>query len=449
MRLRVLESLADVPADEWNRLAGRTNPFVRHEFLLALEASGCVSALSGWLPRHLAVYDEAPPYTLLGAAPLYLKEHSYGEYVFDWAWADAYARAGLQYYPKLVSAVPFTPVSGPRLLFAEERGCEAVISTRSGTGDPAPASERAAPRDAGAATGPRLLCAEERGTDEGAPAACAPVFARSPPPEAHTVSVAVAGRLIEGALELARELDVSSLHWLFTRADEAQRLERHGHVRRSGYQFHWHNNGYRSFDDFLAGFVSAKRKKIRRERRYVREAGVEMRVLHGAELGDEHWRTFYGFYHATVRKHGAIPYLSQDFFRMLGRTLPQAVVMILALHRGECVAAALNLRGEDALYGRYWGGREDFNSLHFEACYYSPIEYCIAHGLKRFEAGAQGGHKLARGLLPVATCSAHWLQAAQFQRAVADYLAHERHGVEYHMDELREHAPFRRAAPAS
>jgi len=378
MKREVITRLAGVGRDDWNRVAGTGNPFLRHEFLAALEASGCTGGDSGWQARHLLLRDDAG--ALLGAVPLYLKSHSYGEYVFDWAWADAYARAGLRYYPKLVAAVPFTPVTGPRLLIA-------------------------------------------------------PQVERDP----------VASALIDGALELAEASASSSLHWLFTPPAECALLESRGLLRRVGYQFHWQNRGYRDFDDYLAGFAAAKRKKIRRERRQVREAGITLEVVRGAEAGAAHWNAFHAFYRDTVRKHGAIPYLNREFFHELGRQLPEAVVLILARHGDEWVAGALNLQGADTLYGRYWGGREGYHSLHFETCYYRAIEYCIDTGLARCEAGAQGEHKLARGFLPVPTYSAHWLRHPQFAHAVSDYLARERQGLELYLAELDGHSPFKQS----
>ncbi len=380
MYLSVAESLEQIPAVDWNALAGDANPFLKHEFLHALEATGCVSAETGWRPQYLVIHsDGVRRGRLLGAVPMYLKNHSYGEYVFDWAWANAYARAGLSYYPKLVVSVPFTPATGPRLL-----------------------------------------------TLAGADAA------------------AIKKCLIRGALDLMEQCAASSLHWLFLTEDDARQLETDKHMLRTGYQFHWTNAGYRDFDDFLSTFTAQKRKKIRRERRYVEEAGIAMEVLSGANITAAHWDGFHEFYHSTIRRHGAIPYLSREFFRRLGETMRDQVVLIFARHGAEYVAGALNLRGADTLYGRYWGSRGEFHSLHFETCYYRAIEYCIGHGLRRFEAGAQGEHKLARGFAPVVTRSAHLLAHPQFNRAVADYLERERIDVASVMNELNEHVPFKK-----
>ena len=379
MHLSVTHDIETVSAQAWNRVAGTDNPFLRHEFLAALEVSGCVTESRGWRPRHLLLHADGPGRgSLLGAVPLYLKNHSYGEYVFDWAWADAYRRAQLEYYPKLVAAVPFTPATGARLLVAPDA-----------------------------------------------------------PPEARA-------RLIDGARALADEYKVSSLHWLFTDAADTQRLEEHGLLRRSGFQFHWHNHDYRSFDDFLAGFSADKRKKVKRERRQVRDAGITIETVEAGAIGVEQWDIFYGFYLATIEKHGAYPYLTRAFFEELGRRMPENLLLILARREYEYLAGAFFVRGADTLYGRYWGARAEVHSLHFETCYYAAIDYCIAHGLKRFEAGAQGEHKLMRGFLPTPTYSAHWLRHPQLNRAVADFLAREQHGVNHYIDELDRHSPFKK-----
>jgi predicted N-acyltransferase len=379
MHLSVVESIDQVPTSAWNRLLGTESPFLRHAFLAVLERTDCVGADAGWRPQYLLLHaDKTDGGGLLGGAPMYLKTHSYGEYVFDWAWANAYERAGLRYYPKLVIAVPFTPATGSRLLVA---------------------------------------------------------------PDVDHASVRRA--LANGALALARESGVSSLHWLFAQADEVELLTEIGHLRRTGYQFHWCNPGYRDFDEFLAALSSEKRKKIKQERRYVRDAGVTVQTLTGADIHRRHWDMFYQFYLRTIETYGAIAYLTREFFHALGESMNEAVVLILAYHNGRCIAGALNLRGADVLYGRYWGTQRSLNGLHFEVCYYAAIEYCIKQGLACFEAGAQGEHKLARGFLPVTTYSAHWLRHAQFSRAVADFLHQEQHGVDDYMDRLREHSPFR------
>jgi predicted N-acyltransferase len=378
MRLRQFTSYRDIAPDIWNRLAGAHQPCLRHEFLYALEASGSATPATGWTPRPIVLEDDQGQ--ALGAVPLWLKDHSFGELVYDFAWAQAYERAGLPYYPKLIAAIPFTPITGPRLLLAPD-----------------------APR--------------------------APVV----------------DRLVAGARELADASRASSLHWLF--ADDADRhaLAASDFLHRTGVQFHWENRGYTGFEDFLAGFSADKRKKLKRERRHVREAGVVMEVRAGHDVTSDLWDVFYDLYTANIRRHGGMMHLTREFFHRLGQALPQAAVLVLARQGKDCVGAALNLRGHDALYGRYWGGRPDIHGLHFETCYYTAIEYCIAEGLRRFEGGAGGEHKLARGFLPVTTHSLHWLRHPQFAQAVADFLAREQRGVAHYVDELNEHAPFKMA----
>ncbi len=365
---RVVEDLATIPAAQWNALADGV-PFLRHEFLAALHETGCASARTGWAPRFLTLWDGD---RLAGAAPLYLKSHSYGEYVFDWAWADAYQRAGLAYYPKLVCAIPFSPVTGPRLLAAD---------------------------------------------------------------------AAARRHLIAAALELAR--GVSSLHVLFPTAEEAHELERAGLMLRRGVQFHWSNPGYRDFDDFLSTLTHDKRKKIKQERRRVREAGVSLVRKVGDEITEEDWRFFTRCYNRTYRAHMSSPYLNLAFFSRLGRALPENLLLVVAERAGRPIAAALDVFTPAALYGRYWGCVEQVSALHFEACYYQGLEFCIERGIAAFEGGAQGEHKLARGFLPQQTWSAHWLRHPQFADAVERFLAREAAGVGRYIDELREHAPFR------
>jgi len=370
--------LRTVDPDQWDNCAGNDLPFLRHAFLAALETHGCVGNNTGWRPQHLLATRGGQ---LAGATPLYLKYDSYGEYVFDWAWADAWQRAGMDYYPKLVAAVPFTPVSGARILVAPGEDYNQISDL-----------------------------------------------------------------LVGAALELAQKLKVSSLHWLFTTEHDTRLLQDHHHLRRTGYQFHWRNDGYTSFDDFLTSFSSAKRKKIKRERRHVREAGVTLEIVEGNQINDALWHRFYTFYRSTIECRGAIPYLNLAFFKEIGRTLPDNIVMVLAKHADEYVAGALNLKSDNTLFGRYWGCLGEFNSLHFETCYYTAIEYCIDKGLKRFEAGAQGEHKLSRGFLPSKTWSAHWLSHPQFYQAISEFLDREHQGVDNYVDILQSHSPFKNSA---
>jgi uncharacterized protein len=376
MRITIHEHLADIPSAAWNALTDGRDPFLRHEFLVALEHHNCVGEQFGWLPRHLAAYDDNG--ALIGAVPLYLKDNSYGEFVFDWAWADAYARNGLQYYPKLVSAIPYTPATGQRFLIAS-------------------------------------------GAD-------------------HAV---VSNGLIAAALELARELGVSSLHWLFTPLDQTEQLLAHGLLRRTGCQFHWQNKGYRDFSDFLDGFTSAKRKKVKQERRHVMDAGIELEVVHGSAMSESQWHTLHGFYCSTFARKSGVPTLTLPFFLEISRTMGNALVLVMARHSGNYVAGAICLRGTDTLYGRHWGCNAEYHSLHFEACYYQGIDYCIEHGLQRFEPGAQGEHKISRGFMPTPTWSAHWIAHEGFRNVVARYTAQESEQMDEYIRELGLHSPYK------
>jgi predicted N-acyltransferase len=372
---RIVTGLAEVPAAAWDACAGGDNPFLCHAFLEALEASGSATAKTGWLPQHLLVEDEGG--RLLAAAPLYLKSHSYGEYVFDWGWADAYERAGGRYYPKLQCAVPFTPVPGPRLLVHPQ----------------APEGTQAA--------------------------------------------------LIEALLEVARRHRVSSLHVTFATEPEWRALGAAGFLQRQGQQFHWQNRGYRDFEDFLGALASRKRKQIRRERRDALAGGLSVRVLTGAEIATRHWDAFFRFYLATSDRKWGDPYLTRRFFDLLGERLSDRVALVVAEKAGTIVAGALNLIGRDALYGRNWGCLEDFPFLHFECCYYQAIEFAIARGLARVEAGAQGPHKIQRGYLPVPTYSAHWIADPALARAIEDFLRRETRSVERERAQLAGLSPYR------
>jgi len=366
--LKVIDTLRAVEPLAWNALADG-HPFLRHEFLNALHETGCACESTGWSPRYLTLWQGA---SLVGAMPLYAKDHSYGEYVFDWAWADAYHRYGLPYYPKLLCAVPFSPVTGPRLL------------ARDGT--------------------TRAL-------------------------------------LVRAALRLGT--GASSLHVLFPTELEAREMEAAGLMLRRAVQFHWENRGYASFEQFLSDLASVKRKKIRQERRRVQETGVRLRRLVGGEIGDENWSFFTRCYNSTYRAHHSTPYLSLEFFRRLGESLPEHLMMVLADLDGKPVASALNIFSPGALYGRYWGSVAHVPLLHFEACYYQALEFCIERGIRTFEGGAQGEHKLARGFMPTQTWSAHWLRHPEFSDAVEKFLARESKGIERYVDELNERSPFR------
>ena len=378
MRVASVARIADIPAASWNRLHGTHYPFLRHEFLLALEESGCVCSATGWTPCHLTLSDDQG--MLAGAMPLYRKTNSFGEFVFDWAWADAYRRSGLHYYPKLVSTVPYTPATSTRLLSA--------------------------------------------------------------PGENQTE---VSRLLLDAALALTRQTGASSLHLLFPALAETQLLSTAGMMLRKDCQFHWRNHNYASFDDFLAGFTAEKRKKAKRERRRVSDAGISFEHLSGHQIDRKLWQQLMPLYASSFLRRGRIPYLNEDFFLRISSTLPDNLLVILARLRGEPVATAICYRSADTLYGRYWGSTGEFHSLHFETCYYQGIEYCISNGLQVFEPGTQGEHKLARGFSPTETWSAHWLSHPQFAAAIDNYLERERTHIDEYMDSAREHVPFRKA----
>jgi predicted N-acyltransferase len=366
--VQVVDSLGGVDPLEWNALAGG-QPFVRHEFLSALMEAGCASRRTGWLPRFLLLRRSG---ALAGAMPLFAKSHSYGEYVFDWAWAEAHERHGIDYYPKLLCAVPFTPVRGRRILAESD---------------------------------------------------------------------AARAQLIGAALELAK--DASSLHILFPEDHEARACEAQGMLIRRTVQFHWRNEGFADFESFLARMSHAKRKNIRQERRRVREAGVSLRRLEGAAIEKQHWEFFDRCYRHTYAAHGSSPYLNLEFFLRMGAAMPEHNVMVIAERGGKAIASALLLADQSTLYGRYWGAVEHVPLLHFECCYYQAIEHAIAKGLRTFEGGAQGEHKLFRGLLPVETLSAHWLAHPRFAQAVEQFLEREGTGVSRYVNELCEHSPFK------
>ena len=373
---RLLNNVTDIDRDTWNRVAGTDYPFLRHEFLAALEESGCTDAESGWQPCHVTLYRGDQ---LIALMPLYLKSHSYGEYVFDWSWADAWHRHGRDYYPKLLTAIPFTPATGPRLCVA-------------------------------------------RGED-----------AR----QARTA-------LFAAVQTLARDEKFSSWHVLFPSEEEAELLESLGASTRTGSQFHWFNRGYGSFDDFLATFNSRKRKSLKRERRRVAEQGIQLQTRSGSEITEADWECFYRFYQMTYAKrsgHGG--YLNREFFIRLGQTLPEHCVMVLASLDGEPVAGSLCLRSDNTLFGRYWGCTRELDCLHFEACYYQGIDYCIREGLARFDPGAQGEHKIQRGFTPIQTVSSHWIADPDFAQAIADFTRRESAHTDAYIQHAAEYLPFR------
>jgi len=384
LEVRVIDSLSEISAEAWDACArwsrdAGLNPFVSHAFLSALEESKSVGRKTGWMPQHLLIQDEETQ-EVLAACPLYVKSHSYGEYIFDHGWAEAYERAGGRYYPKLQIAVPFTPVPGPRLLVR-------------------------------------------------------------PGPQESEVRAA----LIETLIATTRNSRLSSLHVTFCGEDEATAMAEAGFLHRIGLQYHWHNNGYGTFEDFLAALNSRKRKAIRKERAAIADYGLTIRQLSGNDITPAYWDAFFAFYIDTGNRKWGSPYLTRGFFDRLGSTLGDHVVLMVAEKDGMPVAGALNLRGSAALFGRNWGCLADYRFLHFELCYYQAIDYAIAHGLARVEAGAQGEHKIQRGYLPVETHSAHWIADRSFRDAVAEFLQRETRVMEHEIAELAETGPFRQA----
>ena len=375
LEIRQIDGLQDIPATDWDRIAGAGNPFLRHAFLNGLEEHDCLGA-QGWQPCHLAAWCGS---RLIGALPLYLRSNSYGEFVFDWAWADAYQRAGGRYYPKLVSAIPFTPVCGPRLLVD------------------------------GAYPGADTLREQ----------------------------------LAAAALQVAERNALSSVHCLFPAAGDEQSLVRNGFLLRKTCQFHWFNPGYRDFQDFLDALSSKRRKEIRRERRAVGEAAVEVERLGGADITEAHWRTFYKFYCSTFHRRWGSPRLTLPFFMSLSRRLPEQTLLILASRGGRHIAGAFAMIGNDAIYGRHWGCSEDVAFLHFELCYYQTIDLCIERRLSRVDAGVQGEQKLSRGFAPIAAPSFHWLRHPGFRAAIEDYLERETRETDAYVESLNLHLPFR------
>lgn len=376
--VQVCSEIEAISQEDWDACAGTDNPFQRYAFLHALEASGSATAKHGWQPQHLAVLDAGK---VIGVAPVYLKMHSYGEYVFDFSWAKAYAGSRRSYYPKLQCCVPFTPVTGSRLLV-------------------------------------------RAGADEA---------------RVRTV-------LLAAMLELTDRHELSSAHITFLDESEAAFGEPLGLLRRRGIQYHWENRGYGCFDDFLGDLTSRKRKAVKRERRTAAEAPVEIRTLRGDAITSELWDRFFEFYLGTIDRKWSSAYLTRDFFQLIGQTMPDNIALIMAFEGDEPVAGALNLVGEDTLYGRYWGCSQRYKDLHFECCYYKAIEFAIDNGLKRIEAGAQGEHKIQRGYLPSYTHSLHWIADGGFRNAIADFLEREREGLAAEMEYLRQRSPFRAIA---
>jgi uncharacterized protein len=393
LKIRIATSMAEIDAAAWDACANpaastaragagdiaeeRFNPFITHAFLQALESSGSVGGKTGWRPAHIVVEETSGQ--LVAAAPTYLKSHSMGEYVFDHGWADAYHRAGLAYYPKIQVAVPFTPVTGRRLLIRPEGGSAA--------------------RDA----------------------------------------------LLLGLRRWREKIGASSIHVTFPTRSEWEELRDAGFSQRTGQQFHFVNRGYGDFEAFLSDLAARKRKMIRRERKEALASGIEIELLSGVAIQEAHWDAFFGFYMDTGARKWGRPYLTRAFFSDIGATMAEHILLVVAKRAGRPVAGALNFIGKDALYGRYWGASEEHPFLHFEICYYQAIDYAIAHGLSRVEAGAQGEHKLARGYVAVPTYSAHDIADRRFASAIDKFLAEERVAVKELLEDYAELAPFKKA----
>ncbi|MDF1693733.1 MAG: GNAT family N-acetyltransferase [Zhongshania sp.] len=376
VELEFINAISAIDAATWNAIAGQDYPFTRHEFLQALESSGAVAADKGWQPHHLVARRDGQIVALM---PLYIKTHSYGEYVFDWSWADAYQRHGRSYYPKLLAAIPFTPATGPRLCLANDAEREDVMQA----------------------------------------------IASSLP--AH-----------------ARQMGASSVHILFSKPEVSSAWQPLGFMQRSGPQYHWFDRDYGDFDGFLASFSSRKRKTLRKERKAVAEQGLDLQILCGSEISPAQWRFFFHCYQLTYAKrsgHGG--YLPEAFFTQLAATMPEHLVLVIASHGDEPVAVALNFRDQHTLYGRYWGCVREYEFLHFETCYYQGIEYCLREGLRHFDPGAQGEHKIQRGFMPIATYSNHWLADADFSAAVAQFLDDEKLHIAKYLRDASAMLPFK------
>lgn len=378
-QLRFLTSISEINAEDWDALAGKAYPFMRHGFFLALEKSSSTTAITGWQPFHVVIEkgteENSKPVAIM---PMFLKDNSRGEYVFDWSWADAYQRHGMDYYPKLVTAIPFTPCPGPRICIAPDQDADEIY---------------------------RLL------------------------------SVYIP--------QQAKKLNASSWHILFPEQHESDAFKALGIQDRIGCQYQWFNKGYCSFDDFLERFASRKRKNIRKERQKILDAGISFEKIAGPDITPLQWEKFYLFYQSTYFVRGRSPYLTDEFFIRAGEIMPENLLLILAKKEGEYIAGALSFVGEDTLYGRYWGCTEEYQFLHFETCYYQGIEYCIEKGLKRFDSGAQGEHKIQRGFEPVLTWSNHWIDNPDFDHAISRFLADEEKYIRRYQEEAFNYLPFK------
>lgn len=386
--IKAYSNIKEIGSSTWDQCANPVitdpscpipfDPFVSFDFLNALEASGSVSARTGWAPYHLVLEQSGE---IVGAMPMYLKNHSQGEYVFDYGWADAFERAGGKYYPKLQVSIPFTPATGRRLLIASEDSSNELENC-----------------------------------------------------------------LLSGAMQVAEQMEISSIHLTFAPEDQWKRMGELGFLQRTHQQFHWYNNNYACFDDFLLALSSKKRKNIRRERKEAAASGVAIECLTGADIKPEHWNAFYHFYIDTGSRKWGSPYLTEEFFQMVGESMPENILLVMCKKEGRYVAGAINFIGGDCLFGRNWGCVEDIPFLHFEVCYYQAIEFAISRGLQRVEAGAQGPHKLARGYLPSHTYSAHWIVNESFRDAVGHFLTEERQHIDQEISYMTERSPFKKGS---
>ena len=374
-----ISSLQEITCAAWNALIEDDNPFLRYEFLDALERNDCLGEKFGWYPHHLIVRNCKD--TLIAAIPIYIKTNSYGEFVFDWSWASAYQQSGLNYYPKLVSSIPYTPATGNRLLITPDF--------------PANMNDQ------------------------------------------------IAARMINACIEEARQLEMSGMHWLFNQMHECKYFKQQNLMQRLGCQYHWYNQGYESFEQFLSTLTSRKRKKIKRERRYVHEQSITIKQLHGNEISEGLWQQIHMFYVSTFYRKSGFPTLSLEFFKELGSTMGQQILLVLAYSDKRLVACSINFHSSHTLYGRFWGCVANFHSLHFEACYYQGIEYAINNKLTSFEPGAQGEYKISRGFLPTKTWSAHWIADPRFTLAIEDFCKREASLMQQECGKLMSMSPYR------
>ncbi len=444
LQLEVRDSLESIPAEHWNALCDDGNPFLRHEFLHTLDDTGCLGKSTGWYPRYFLLWSgEDDSRELVGAVPAYVKTNSYGEFVFDWAWAEAYERHQMEYYPKLVSSIPFTPATGQRLLVRSDQPYEQTVSLL------ARAVRQFA--DSQGYSSVHYLFLTERESD--ILSAVEPAAAK----DSQAVTTPEAGGSNDGTAE--RQVDDENDSRRASGEGDANDEEpdatdielpaqANDHLKRIDCQYHWQNDSYRDFDDFLARCTSRRRKTLRRERRYVSDAGLRLEQRLGSSLSQTEWRWVHRFYESTFDRKWGNPSLTLEFFEAIGKKMGDQVLIVFAYDDSDeqpewPVACSVMFIGSSTLYGRYWGCRRDYNALHFEACYYQGIEYCIANGIAHFEPGAQGEHKITRGFLPTITRSAHYISHPGFRDAIADFLSQERPYIEQRCSGLSDLLPFK------